>query len=504
MRNPLYTMRPYLTRSHQLRGLRVSLVDDGPRKPAWEFLDGLAMLGLEGLSLEKFLDNFAPDHKKLVGVIDFEREDFDAKNPKHCAYALRDSVGLYHAMMRAQSILLDQFNQPLTVTMGGACIKIFQSHIPDGVTVWPMDVSATRVCRDYVMRGGFCHCVKRYSGPVWKYDLNQAYAAAMRQSPMPCGRMQYSPRGVDPRAALYIARITAHKPNNKIPFYYRTEIAGRLKSRFDDTHIADTWLTSIEVQQLQAEKWTIKIVESYSWADGFVMRDFVDMLERTRTTCEGGPKGPIGTMVKAVGNHSYGKTVEELDPIEYVLAAECPVGYQPFFGDEFDPIDHVFCRFVDDQKAKDYHAVQIGAFITAAVRMTVRRAALLSPESWLYADTDCVIYSQDMTDRLDVDPKRYGAWKIEETGAHYLIIAKKVYAELSAPEAKPTTRSAKGLNVKKLTGADFSSWYDGAPPVQSQIQRNNFLAVLQGEDMFKTQIRRGTAVERLDNEALFD
>lgn len=495
-----YLIVPYLTRSHAVRGLRVSLVTDGPKTKAWEFLDGIAMLGLEGVTLDKLLKNFAPDFLKHTGAIDFETEQFDPKNPWHREYALRDSEGLYHAMVNAQSIMLEHFEQPLGVTMGGACIKIFQANIPAGVEVKPLDPSAETTFRQFVMRGGFCYCARRYSGPVWKYDLNQAYAAAMRESEMPCGPVAYCPTGVHSSAKIYVARVTARNPDNRTPFYYRTEINGRIRSQFATTEIFDTWLTSVEIEQLRNEGWSVSARESYVWSQGFTMRDFVDRLERLRTTCEGGPSGPIGTMTKATGNHSYGKTVEELASIEFALSIAQPKArpgdsgsdFQPYFGDDSNPVDNVWFRFIDDPKDKDYHAVQIGAFITASVRMKVRRAALIRPDSWLYADTDCVIFDSDVTKHLDIDPKRYGAWKIEESGTPYLIIAKKVYAEHGD---KPGKRSAKGLNVKRLTGDDFSQWYAGTVPVQTQTQRNNFLVVMQGAEMFREQVRKGTRVE---------
>ena len=124
--------------------------------------------------------------------------------------------------------------------------------------------------------------------------------------------------------------------------------------------------------------------------------------------------------------------------------------------------------------------------------MVVRRAALIDPDAWLYADTDCVIFSRDVSADLDIDPKRYGAWKIEEQGTIYEIIAKKVYAEVGGEKPK---RSAKGLNVKRLTPDDFARWYEGTAPVQDQIQINNFLSVMHGADMYRAQRREGTRVE---------
>ena len=489
-----YVLRPYLTKNNSLRGLKVILKGDEDKpfmtQAGWEFLDGMAMLGLAGTPLTHFLKTFAPEFGKLEGVINFETEEFNPRNKAHQAYAMRDSVGLYKALMAAQSIMLETFNQPLTVTLGNACIKIFKSHIPVGVTVKNLPDSALETVREFVMRGGFCFCKERYHGPVWKYDLNQAYAAAMRDAPLPCGAALHTQSGLHRYAKIYMAKVSASKPGNKIPFYYRTEINGRVQALFASTQMKHTWLTSIEVQQLKAEGWKIEIHESWTFENSFNMREYVDKLELIRTTCEGGPSGAIGTVMKAVGNHSYGKTVEQLENIEYLIAKNCPPDFAPYYADGFEPIDHVFFRFTDP-RTKDYHQPHVGSFITAYVRMVVRRAALLNPEAWLYADTDCVVFSADVTGQLDVDPKRYGAWKIEEAGTVYRIIAKKVYQNTETLKG-----NAKGLNVKKLKPQDFVDWYEGTPPVQDQVQRQNFVKVMAGAEMFRSQTRHGTSVEK--------
>lgn len=499
--DPTYTIRPYLTRSNALRGMRVMLTEfiDSSGEymkdaDSWEFLDGMAMLGLTGVSLDKFLNNFAPEHQKMTGVINWETESFDYKNKKHCEYAMRDSEGLYHGMIHAQSILLSRFNQSLTVTMGGACIKIFQANIPRGVTVYSPTDALESIIRSHAMRGGFCYCVRRYQGPVWKYDLNQAYAAAMRESDLPCGVAVHTSNGLHRNAEIFFVRISATHSTNKIPFYYRSIVAGQIKAIFATNKILDTWLTSIEYQQLKSEGWNIKTIESWSFRDKFSMKEYVDALELLRTTCKGGPAGPIGTMAKMVGNHSYGKTLEQLEPINYLLGAEVPPGYEPFYGEGFEPLEHIYYRFIDPEsvRPKEYQQPQLGAFITAHVRMVVRRAALLSPDTWLYADTDCVVFSSDVTARLDTDAKRYGAWKIEETGAEFQIIAKKVYIN-----TQTGVGHAKGLNVRNLTTQDFNAWFHGTLPVQDQTQRKNFLEVMRGAEMYRIQRRSGSKIEAM-------
>jgi len=489
-----YVIRPFMTKSHTLRGLCISLTDElalaEKKQKKWYFLDGIAMLGLSGFPLARFLKTFAPAYCKLEGVIDFSNEEFNPDRPEHRDYAMRDSVGLYHGMQRAQAILLRHFEENLSVTMGAVGIKIFRANIPKGVSVYPPNEGLTDIIRSFLLRGGFCYCARRYHGPVWKYDLNQAYAAAMRETDLPAGRAMHTKGAIHKYAKIFIVRVTARKDANPIPFYYRTEQFGRIRALFGVDEIKDTWITCDEFEQLQAEGWQIEVLESIAWESHFRMTEFVNNLETLRMTCEGGPSGAIGTMVKAVGNHSYGKTSEVLGSETFLIAGEQPPGYEPFYGDGMSAFDHVWMAF-EEPKVKDYHQPQLASFITASVRMKVRRAALLNPSAWLYADTDCVIYSEDMTSALDIHPSRYGAWKVEEQGTVYRIIAKKVYQDTQSKKG-----TAKGLHVRALSDEDFERWYEGEEPEQEQTQRQNFLSVMRGAEMFKKQIRRGTSIEK--------
>lgn len=486
-----YVIRPYLTAGKSLRGLRIIKRADMELRPnqqeSWEFVDGIAMLGLQGKTLKDFLKTFAPEYQKHERL-SFNEAEFNPDDPDDVAYAFRDSEGLYFGMETAQQIVFERFNLGLRTTIGNLGIKIFSSRIPEGVRIVEPSIAALDVLRTYVCRGGYCHLMRPYKGLVWKYDLNQAYAAAMREARLPAGDCRHL-KGEAQFAKVAMVRITATNPKNKIPFYCRALEGGRVKSVFATTTIPDTWVTSSELAQLRREGWTIRARESFAWYEDFDMRDYVDALEQLRMNAPGGPSGAVGTMIKAIGNNSYGKTLEQLEPLELVLAKERPPGYADYYGHENpDIIPYVWCRFVETP-VKDYHQPQIGAFITAHVRMVIRRAALLNPDAFLYADTDCVIFSQDMTKQLDIDSRRYGAFKLEESGTEYMLIAKKVYAS-----GDFETKHSKGLNVKELTFDDFVRWYEGTAPVQSQVQRQNFVKVLRGTDMFVKRTRKGTAV----------
>jgi hypothetical protein len=122
--------------------------------------------------------------------------------------------------------------------------------------------------------------------------------------------------------------------------------------------------------------------------------------------------------------------------------------------------------------------------------MKVRRAALLDAGAFLYADTDCVIFSRPVP-ALPIDPARYGLWKIEAAGVRYIICNKKVYAAEDG-----SVKHAKGLNVGRLTMADFEAWHDGRPPKQDQLQRRNWLRFLMGESMFTPVSKVGQITPR--------
>ncbi len=191
-------------------------------------------------------------------------------------------------------------------------------------------------------------------------------------------------------------------------------------------------------------------------------------------------------MIKSLGNNCYGKTGEQPDGMEWCLAADRPQGWLDWYEeDDADPIEHVFWRLVEP-RAKPHQQPQLAAWITAWVRMQVRRAALVAPDAWLYADTDSVIFSRDVSALLDVDATRYGAWKVESAGERHSIIMPKVYKG-------PQGIKARGMNAKQLTGEHFERWMAGQAPMQRQVQLRNFLDVMRGAEMYRATTRRGSA-----------
>jgi hypothetical protein len=479
-----YLLRPYLTKGHSLRGLGV-IEFPNDKTPAthgyqldWQFLDGMAMTGAQ-IKLKHFLKTFAPDHQKLdiglsTGTI------FDPDNKTHQDYAMRDSVGLYHAMNKCNDIVKQTTGYTLTTTIGNLGIKYFQSQFPENVESYMPPPDAREAIYDHVMRGGYCYCAYKHDGPIWKYDINQAYAAAMRDAPLPAGNCARIDRHIKNKPAIYL--INATRPTSiPVPFYYKPTDTG--KGVYTFNNIVNGWITSTEYDQLKNENWEIEILDGYCWAYNFNMCVMVNKLEKLRHSDPLGPKGPIGTVAKFIGNNSYGKLCEQLWGEELVMALEQPDGFIQYRAED-ENYGKIWVKIGDPQN-RAYHRPQIAAFITAHVRMEVRRAALLGGEHWVYADTDCVAYTQPITG-LNIHPTKYGAWKQETNGEHYRIITKKVYAS-----ADGKIKHAKGMRVKPLTKEDFKKWYDGEPPEQIQLQCRNLLHVLSGFDMYVTRTKVG-------------
>lgn len=478
LHSPEYILRPYLTKGKKVRGLKVILREN--EKVSWEFLDGMSMTGIQK-PLKNFLQVFAPEFGKLESPAFNDGEEFDPNNKDHVAYAMRDSVGLYHGMIAAEQIVVKHFNIGLQPTIGNMGIKIFQSFIPLEISVWALPMPVEKIVRDHVMRGGYCHCVKRYYGPVWKYDINQAYAAAMREAWLPAGSVVHTDK-VHPAAKCAIYLVDAVHRKNIVPFYWKNL---EQESLFSIDRLENAWITSIEYEQLKREGWRMTIKDGYFWNDYFKMKKYVDRLEELRNSGEGGSKGAQGEMVKAIGNNSYGKTVEQLEGLELILSRECPTGYAQYQDDD-ELFQHIWFKF-NDPGLREYHQPHIGAFITAQVRMVLRRAIMLNPEAWLYADTDGIMFSEPVD--LDISPTIYGKWKIEAEGEMYRLITKKVYANNDASE-----KHAKGVNINRLTNQDFIDWFEGKPPVQTQVQRANFLEAMTGGNMFFERTKVGQKV----------
>jgi hypothetical protein len=498
LRSEEWLMQPYLTSSKALRGLRVIKAyprTDAEKKFSVEFLDGCDMTGLIGKKLSWLVETFAPDFPKLL--MNFETESFDVNNPKHILYAERDSEALYHAMIKIQDIIFLLTDLPLKPTVGNLAINYFMKNIPPDVELKKASEKYTTILHGSLKRGGYCWLSRQYKGPVWKYDINQAYAAAMRDADLPSGDIIHAINYKQGRCGVYLAKFHRRKHTN-VPFYYRDILTNKGMVN-DGTFESTAWITSIEYEHLIKDGWIIKTVDGFYFRENFRMTEFVNNLEHLRSTDLKGPSGPLGTMVKALGNNAFGKTLERLWDNEFIIASKCPENseYHPVIPDDltYETADinkiYLFARIRESFHRK-YHLPQIGIFITAYNRCFLREKAMVMEDNFIYADTDCLVFDKPAT-HLEIHKTRYGAWKQEADGTNAIYIGKKIYYH-----ADTNDRKAKGLRTKKLTLDTYEKWFDGIVPYQEQLQRNNIQKFLEGKPMFVLMEKRsGTDTKNL-------
>jgi hypothetical protein len=469
-----FTVEPFAS---NVSGLRGAIVRRG-RKRVY-FLDPIAMLGMQ-CSLRTFLSVFAPAYPK--GKLDFDTCSFDASNICHVQYAERDSEALYHALRKAQTVVRTITKHNLSPTVGGLAIRTFMSRMPQLVTVPALRPEPYRIVRRIVMRGGYVFS-RKYRGPLWTYDLNQAYAYAMRECRLPSGRALPSTGFAKSGHPGFYRVLLSRLPLSRVPYIVR-DVRERYVMHETYGEGCETWLTNDEVSCLRRHGWTCEIQEGYTFEGHFSMRTFVNGLEARRRRFPSGH--PVNTVCKAIGCNAYGKTLQEPVTTRVVLSRKQPKNGFPLCeaNEHARPIPGFWIVPETKDGRRCYERPQIGAWITAYVRCVVFDAIMQDPEHFVKADTDSVSFTRPVT--LPISPWRYGAWKIESDGDFHIVVAKKVYFS----EEK---HAAKGMRTKGLTRDDYERWFLGDVPVQDQVQLESWRKG-QPEPRWRIQRRRGTRV----------
>lgn len=469
-----FTVEPFISK---VSGLRGAIVRYGRKRI--KLVDPIAMLGMQ-CDLREFVATFAPEYPK--GRINFDRVNFDPSNPRHVRYAKRDSEALYHALRRAQSVVRGICkDQELRPTVGALAINAFMQAMPRGVMVPALRPRSFEIVRRIVMRGGFVYS-RPFTGALWTYDLNQAYAFAMRECSLPSGFARPVRSFCTDRPGFYRVKLS-RSTRSPVPYMVRAcQKPYRMLETSGEGCV--TWLTTDEVNLLLHHGWNVTIIEGYAFEGSFHMTRWVNGLEARRAEF---PKThPVNVICKYVGCNAYGKTLQEPTTMRIVLSRKPPKGAWPMVAhdEQGDPIDGLWMVPERRDTRRRYERPQIGAFITAFVRCVVYDAIMADPEHFIKADTDSVSFTRKQP-QLPLDKDRYGAWKLEADGEFHIVVAKKVYWSANK-------KAAKGMNVDKLRKRDFVAWFKGRVPLQHQRQLQSFKKRLAPTWTFRD--RHGTGV----------
>jgi hypothetical protein len=467
-----FTVEPFASR---VAGLRGAILRKGRKRVL--MLDPIAMLGMQ-CDLRTFIAVFAPNYPK--GEIDFGSVTFDPDNPDHVAYAKRDAEALYHAMQKASTVVRAITGRNLAATIGALAIRTFMSRMPRSAVVPALRPEQYRIVRRIIMRGGYV-ASRRFRGKLWTYDLNQAYAFAMRSCSMPSGRCLPTNTYRSGIPSFFRCVLT-RCDRSPVPYIVRTcEKPYLMIETYGER--CETWLTNDEIDCLRRHHWTVETISGYAFEGSFSMRQFVNGLEARRRHF---PKDhPVNIICKYIGCNAYGKTLQEPITTRIVLSRVPLQGAFPLCEDDAGgrPIPGFWIVPETKDTRRCFERPQIGAWITAFVRCTVFDAIMQAPDAFVKADTDSVSFSRPIA--LPISSWRYGEWKIESAGDFHIVVAKKVYWSASK-------HAAKGLRIRELTREDYERWHLGQVPSQEQIQLVNWKKG--PAPKWRSQTRRGTAV----------
>ena len=314
--NSRFTLEPFTSK---VSGLRGCIVRYGRKRV--HLLDPIAMLGMQ-CDLKTFIAVFAPEFPK--GTINFDKVAFNARNPAHVAYAKRDSEALYHAMVRAQEVLRGICGQRLRPTIGAVAIRAFTAAMPAKVSVPALRSNLYTIVRRCVARGGYVFA-RMYKGKLWSYDLNQAYAFAMRECSLPSGRALPTRSFCEKKPGFYRVKLT-RSITSAVPYMVRES---KPPYRMLETYGAGcvTWLTNDEVILLRRHGWECSIIEGYVFEGSFRMKAFVVVL--VWRLSEFLNDLPVNVLCKYIGCNAYGKTLQEPVAMKVVLSPTMPKGAFP-------------------------------------------------------------------------------------------------------------------------------------------------------------------------------
>lgn len=428
--------------------------------------DGMSMLGFDG-SLNDLATQFLGEQKEK-GV---ENGVWNGS----VEYAENDSRILYESLEEAQKYLFKFGLGSLQTTAGSTAKFFFRSQMPEEKFCRTPPPHTREVIHKSAYRGGFAWADRQYKGKAYKYDINSAYPSAMRK-PLPSGRCFKTSNYQAGKLGIYHCEGVL---KTNVPFYFSPYTDGlkRHRGSYACKTLMPCWLASPEIEQLKSEGAKIKIISGYFWEDSFSFKNAIDQLEKLRAK-----GGALKAIAKAIGNSAYGKFAQRGNNEEYQISHLKPSkGW--FRYDAFGEYKNLWVTpNIKKHWTNDFYQPQLSTFISAYVRMELRRAIIKQGAAFLYCDTDSMILTQ-RAKGIEIHPTKFGAWKCEAINHEMVIVGRKTYADLTA------------LNVVsscvRLSVDDVVKWLEGQTPKTEMQTRTNYLNALFGEPMFKQIYRSG-------------
>lgn len=462
-----------VVRTDQMIGFRVKA-----SKMRTDLRDSYALLPS---SLASLAAQLAPELPKLdIGLS--EGVTFDPERADHREYAARDTTATLAVLTRYRALLADAFGGALpSWSAASTALRAWLATLPEGSRYARPPEDAAGLARLGYF-GGMVHVGSvAWQRDVVTLDVNSMYPAVMREAGVPDGWAFPTSRYVPGRPGFY--HVTAHVPEGMpftfIPYRDPRGMLAWPTGRFR------TVISSAELAAGLARGVRFDVHGGVTWSRmAYPFAGFVGSVETMRA--QGGALAYVG---KITANSLYGKFGAKPERDEWMIAERQP-------GPEWWPPAH------DPDEAERYAGLwrrtgvplrapylmpHWAAWITAHARLRLLGLVeAVGEAATIYTDTDSVtadgaaVRAAIAAGRVDVDPRRFGACKIEHEYARYRALAPKVTQGVHT-DGEAVYR-AKGIPRRQVAAAFAGEQVAWDSP-------NGAVQVLQGAPMLTRRTR---------------
>ena len=410
--------------------------------------------------LEEFAQAMCPDYPKLT--IEWEKEQFDAQNKTHVAYALRDAEALLKSIIRYDQLIFETFDVHIKATAASTALAGWQRSLTKAETYSPPHKKYDDFIRSAYYGGlVFLTTTNKVSNSK-TYDINSSYPYQLMTHEFPIGNPIQTDKFHADHPGIYT--VTIRTPDDlRIPILPKRDSKGImwLSGTFETT------VTSVDLAFALAHGYRLLGVhDGLFWTETCrPFRSFIELCRKVRHSA--GKDTPLDIVAKRNQNSFYGKLGTKR--IRRKIYSDLPP-------DQIEGCEQWGDFLIRDEYDEDMLALpQWAAFVTAYARIhlltLVHDAGI---ENVLYGDTDSltVLVHCDLPTGTD-----YGALKLEKEWTGFRPRAPKVYAGIK--QSGEIAGAIKGVPRKQwLASGALDMVYEGRSDVIHYQTLPSFMNVL--------------------------
>jgi len=389
--------------------------------------------------LEKLANSFETAHRKQIGSIDFEKEQFDKTNKKHLEYAKYDCFALYEVLEKYFSHEMIQSTGFGVTTASQAMLIFRRKFLKFPVTVTTQEIQD--FCREGYY-GGRVEIFKTSGKNLKLYDVNSLYPFSMKNI-LPVE--YYAPsRNFE---VFGYHDVTVHAPEMYIPIL-PVKMNGKLCfpcGEFRGVFFSEELKLAVKHgYKILAHHRGERFLEYKGFFDDYVDYWYSERLKNKK----GSPQEYIA---KLCLNSLYGKFGQREENVSLSTEAPTTGAITRWGNDERFELTGLY--EIETFKRSPFQLVNIAAAVTSYARIhMVKNYYLPYQDSLYYTDTDSVFTNEELH-----NGKNLGEMKLEKENLSGKFRLPKCYAT-KCQVTKEEEIKVKGFPKQELKGINFDNF----------------------------------------------